>query len=602
MADQALYNLLMKVSADTSEFNRKMKGTQRQVSGFQKQLRSMATMAAGAFSVGAIVNFTKQSIKAYDTQAKAEAALAGALKGRYDIQRDLMQQASRLQEETAGMFGDEQTIQAQALIAALGLQADQIKRLIPLIQDFAAVEEIGLKQAAQRVARAIGNGSDTLKRYGADLDVASSKAENAEKVINSLEGSIGGTAQTMGQAGASGIQDLSAAFGDLKEQIGAVATELSKTGGLTNLIKEDTRRLAGFNRALQIISSDKIKENTSWWERLRLVYTSIHADGEDLNKVLDNIAHNVEKSANSAALSTSAFQEQSRRYQENTNQVKEQIPLLTQLENQIKAVKEKRDNAITREQIARYNTRLVQLEDEKKKLMELQTVKRDLAPAPAKKSTGIFALDVDVSASSLDPMNTALDQNIDQFESWQLAVEDTVNRAAQTMVAGFSEMVGAAMVGGQTMKGIGMGLLESFAGVLERLGKIALTVAIGIEGIKKALQTLNPVVAAAAGVALIALAGAVRAGVSNMGEGIGKETARKPGINMAAGGEIPPGYPNDSYGPVWMSSEERVLPAPKSLPPGGVGGSDKIDVHIKWVQRGRDLVAVVDEVRRTKNN
>ena len=53
-----------------------------------------------AFAVGAVINFAKVVLDAYDTQIKAEAKLLRALKGPRDLQETLIKQAEQLQKIT----------------------------------------------------------------------------------------------------------------------------------------------------------------------------------------------------------------------------------------------------------------------------------------------------------------------------------------------------------------------------------------------------------------------------------------------------------------------------------------------------------------------
>ena len=70
---------------------------------------------------------------------------------------------------------------------------------------------------------------------------------------------------------------------------------------------------------------------------------------------------------------------------------------------------------------------------------------------------------------------------------------------------------------------------------------------------------------------------------------------------MANGGVIPPGYPNDTY-PAWLSSGERVLP------PGELDstefGSKKLNITVKveGVTKGTDIHYIVKEVQRQYEN
>ena len=67
-------------------------------------------------------------------------------------------------------------------------------------------------------------------------------------------------------------------------------------------------------------------------------------------------------------------------------------------------------------------------------------------------------------------------------------------------------------------------LVSPFGDMLIQLGEVALMSAIGIEAIKKSFESMNPWVAAAAGVALIALGTAVKSGIAAIGASGGKSS------------------------------------------------------------------------------
>jgi hypothetical protein len=89
-------------------------------------------------------------------------------------------------------------------------------------------------------------------------------------------------------------------------------------------------------------------------------------------------------------------------------------------------------------------------------------------------------------------------------------ITQAINAAAVSFIGGFGEMLGAMAVGGASMADLGTFVLQSFAGLLTQLGNIAIETGIALLGIKAAIQSLNPVLAIAGGVALLALAGAVK--------------------------------------------------------------------------------------------
>jgi len=85
-------------------------------------------------------------------------------------------------------------------------------------------------------------------------------------------------------------------------------------------------------------------------------------------------------------------------------------------------------------------------------------------------------------------------------------------------LGGIGAAIGNALAeGGNVFEAVGQSLLKSVGGILVQLGEMAIGVGIGIAAIKKALQSLNPVVAVAAGIALIALGSFITNKVSGLG-------------------------------------------------------------------------------------
>ena len=82
--------------------------------------------------------------------------------------------------------------------------------------------------------------------------------------------------------------------------------------------------------------------------------------------------------------------------------------------------------------------------------------------------------------------------------------------------------LGEALVSGDNIiQSLGTALLGTLGGVLVQLGEMAIGVGIGLEAIKKALSTLNPIVAIAAGAALVALGSMFSAGARKLSQSIG---------------------------------------------------------------------------------
>jgi len=126
------------IRAGTKKLKSDLNKAQGQFRSFGSQITKIAGTIGVAYGTTAIIKWGKATLDAYNIQAQAEQQLLVALKGRQSAQEELIDQAKELQKTT--LFGDEETIRAQALIAAFVKEKDQIKTIIPLVQDLAAAK------------------------------------------------------------------------------------------------------------------------------------------------------------------------------------------------------------------------------------------------------------------------------------------------------------------------------------------------------------------------------------------------------------------------------------------------------------------------------
>lgn len=155
----------------------------------------------------------------------------------------------------------------------------------------------------------------------------------------------------------------------------------------------------------------------------------------------------------------------------------------------------------------------------------------------------------------------------------------------QNVLIGFGETLGNIFSGDAGAKSFLDGLLIMLADFAVRLGKIIIGIGLATEALKKAFS--NPFVAITAGIALVAL-GTMAKNMLSGGEG---SPAR-----MKDGGIVPSGFPNDTY-PAFLSSGETVIPSPKKLPTGGMGGN--VNISGEFRVKGTDLVMVLEKAKQT---
>ena len=129
-----------------------------------------------------------------------------------------------------------------------------------------------------------------------------------------------------------------------------------------------------------------------------------------------------------------------------------------------------------------------------------------------------------VMTMKLAKSNQEMDQGIDKMDRMILTAKalseqltELANQALVDVAVGFADMAGQALVGAASFADLGRFAIESLAGLMTQVGQIAVQTGIAVAGIKVAIQSLNPAVAIAGGLALIALAGAIKGKMSQVG-------------------------------------------------------------------------------------
>ena len=117
---------------------------------------------------------------------------------------------------------------------------------------------------------------------------------------------------------------------------------------------------------------------------------------------------------------------------------------------------------------------------------------------------------VDDAVGKIEEVKTSL-------QSFNESVSNAMAGAVASFAEGFGQVVANFANGGSLLQGVAGLFLSTLAGLMVQVGKIAIQTGIAILGIKKALQSLNPYVAIAAGVALIALGSIVTSKLGDAG-------------------------------------------------------------------------------------
>jgi len=130
------------------------------------------------------------------------------------------------------------------------------------------------------------------------------------------------------------------------------------------------------------------------------------------------------------------------------------------------------------------------------------------------------------------------------LENFNKDASSIINDSIASTFSQLGQAIGSAFTtGGNVLEAVGKTLLSSLGAILVDLGKLAIKTGVGILAVKTALKTLNPYVAIAAGVALVALGSAFSAGASNIGNStVGGSSSRGSGGSSTAYSSTSTGY------------------------------------------------------------
>lgn len=246
-------DLLIKIGADSYEFQQKAQQVEKGLGGLSKKLTSIGKelsmkLTAPLAALGGV------SLHLADVQAKAEAKVQQALKVTNQAvgynYKQLADYASQLQGKT--LFGDETILNKATtrLLSFTNITGENFKRTQALALDLSTALEMDLGSASLQLGKALSDPVtklSSLSRAGITFskeqtEVIKKLAQTGEvakaqsMILDELEKKFGGQAAAAAKVGLGPIQQLKNAWGDFLEQIGAtimpfavkVANALSK--------------------------------------------------------------------------------------------------------------------------------------------------------------------------------------------------------------------------------------------------------------------------------------------------------------------------------------------------------------------------------------
>jgi len=233
-----------------------------------------------------------------------------------------------------------------------------------------------------------------------------------------------------------------------------------------------------------------------------------------------------------------------------------------------------------------------QTEAVKTQAVALQTL--DTKQLQVSSSSKLVLQNVEQTGAAMNQMSAEAEDFAATIAELETQLTSIAQTGLQDLAVGFGEGIGAMASGAGNLQTIAGSMLSTIGGVLMQLGKLAIQTGIAIEGIKLALKSLNPAVAVAGGIALVALAKFVQNKAANLSE---SGSAKLPAF--ANGGLVtaPTLGMFGEAGPEALIPKKRLDSLLANAENGGNGGVGMLTTRIS----GNDLEIVLDKTRRRNN-
>lgn len=127
--------------------------------------------------------------------------------------------ATAIQKKTAA--DADQIIEAEAMLGTFQLTGDEIRKVTPLVVDYARKFGVDLVGASIQVGKALDGQIGALRRNGVSIDEVAYKADKFGAVTEALRQQVGGFAEAEGKTFAGQMESLKNQLGDVVEGIGS---------------------------------------------------------------------------------------------------------------------------------------------------------------------------------------------------------------------------------------------------------------------------------------------------------------------------------------------------------------------------------------------
>lgn len=220
--------------------------------GFENMALGIGKAVAAFAAIKGAIDFFASSITAANENARAVNTLAAAYQAVGYTANGAMKQAqdfaSKMQQLTG--IADEAFLNAQRLLANYGVVGTKAQEAIQAAYALSIGRSIDFASAMDIVSKAAAGQTQTLARYGIQIDKNTAEGEKFDAVLAQINERFGATAQAAMGDSTTKLNALKESWGDFKEQVGAGLNE-----GLVPAVDFLTQAVGVLNKTFKGLSA-----------------------------------------------------------------------------------------------------------------------------------------------------------------------------------------------------------------------------------------------------------------------------------------------------------------------------------------------------------
>jgi hypothetical protein len=257
------------VSAVSTFDNKGLKKGKKEISTFEKQIKSFAKVFAAAFSVNALTNYSKKAVQAFMADEKAAKSLEQQLKNTgYQFSGPAVEMYIANLQKTTGVLDDQLRPAFQQLLTVTGSITTSQDALNTALNVSAATGK-SLTEVTSALSRGYAGNTTGLSRLGAGLSKTLLKTNDMNLIMGELNKKFAGQSAARLTTYAGKMDLLTVAAANAQEIIGKSLLDALSALGDDNSIEGLTKNMEDFATAtgdviygLGIVAK-KIKELTT---------------------------------------------------------------------------------------------------------------------------------------------------------------------------------------------------------------------------------------------------------------------------------------------------------------------------------------------------